>query len=303
MKKLLAIGILLWAGLSCALAQDLESIGQEKPLRISGGVSASQIFYAASGAEARRDPYSYFLSGNLNFDLYGWSVPLSFSFSNQNLSYQQPFNQYGLHPTYKWITGHLGYASMNFSPYTLSGHLFKGVGVELSPEGEFSFSAMYGRLQKAVEADSSPENVSAQQPAFKRMGYGFKINYKNSGDYVDLILFRAKDEVNSLAYIPAREAIMPAENLVMSIGAGKMFFDRLLLSAELAGSAFSRDVRSAESPGQSPYSWMSFLYTPRSSSSYYKAFKSGLSYRGGFYTVGGLRADRPRIQNPGCLLL
>jgi hypothetical protein len=182
-------------------AQSLESIGQEKPLRITGGISANQIFYAAGGMDSRRDPYSYFLSGNLNFDLYGWSVPLSFSFSNQKLSFQQPFNQYGLHPTYKWITGHIGYVSMNFSPYTLSGHLFKGVGIELAPAGKFTYSAMYGRLQKAVEADTSAE--AAGEAAFRRMGYGFKVGYRNGGDYANAILFRAKDEASSLSFIPA----------------------------------------------------------------------------------------------------
>ena len=269
----------------CALAQNFESIGKEKPLRISGGVSASQIFYAANGLDSRRDPYSYFLSGNLNFDLYGWSVPLSFAFSNQNLSYQQPFNQYGLHPTYKWVTGHLGYVSMNFSPYTLSGHLFKGAGVELQPAGKFSFSAMYGRLQKAVNADTLTENIG-EQPAFRRMGYGFKTTYSNGGDHADIILFRAKDEVNSIAYVPENENILPQENLVLSIGGAKTFFGSLVLSAELAGSGLTRDTRSVESGGRPPFSYAGPLFTPRASSSFYKAYKSALTYKGGFYSVG-----------------
>jgi hypothetical protein len=73
---------------------------------------------------------------------------------------------------------------------------------------------------------------------------------------------------------------------VLSIAAGKTFFKRLLLSAELAGSAFTRDHRSPETAGTSPYHWFGPLYTPRSSSTYYKAFKSALSYRGSFYTLG-----------------
>jgi len=39
------------------------------------------------------------------------SYSFSYIFSNQQSSFQQPFNQYGLHPTYKWITGHIGYAA------------------------------------------------------------------------------------------------------------------------------------------------------------------------------------------------
>lgn len=71
-------------------AQNLESIGKQKPLAVTGGVSFNQIFYAVNGIESRRDPYSYYASGNLNLSLYGWSVPLSFSVSNQNTSFQQP---------------------------------------------------------------------------------------------------------------------------------------------------------------------------------------------------------------------
>lgn len=115
--SLALIGLLSAHGLS---AQNLETIGKEKALTVSGGVSLNQIIYAASGIDSRRDPYSYYASGNINFRLYGWSVPLSFALSNQSVSYQQPFNQYGIHPTYKWVTGHIGYSSMSFSPYTLN---------------------------------------------------------------------------------------------------------------------------------------------------------------------------------------
>ncbi|HEU5293074.1 MAG TPA: hypothetical protein VFU05_20655 [Cyclobacteriaceae bacterium] len=65
------------------IGQNLETIGKEKPLSVSGGFSLNQIFYGVHGIESRRDPYSYYTSCNINFSLYGWSVPLSFSVSNQ----------------------------------------------------------------------------------------------------------------------------------------------------------------------------------------------------------------------------
>src|SRR5688572_13182700 len=80
------------------MAQNLESIGKEKPIAPSGGMSLSQIFYSVNGIESRRSPYSYFASGNVSVSIYGWSVPLSFSVSNQNTAFQQPFNQYSIHP-------------------------------------------------------------------------------------------------------------------------------------------------------------------------------------------------------------
>jgi hypothetical protein len=277
--------VLAFIGLSIrASSQNLESIGKEKPLQVTGGVSLNQIFYSVNGIESRRDPYSYFASGNINFSLYGWSVPLTFSLSNQNLSFQQPFNQYSLHPTYKWITGHFGYTSMSFSPYTVNGHIFLGGGVDLAPEGKFRISALYGRFLKAVEPDTS--NANASQPAYKRMGYGFKASYGDGGNFVDLIVFHAQDEMNSISAIPDSIGILPEENLVMSISAGKTILKNFLLKAELAGSALSRDTRAEETDSDNPMARAKFIYTPRLSSSYYKAFKTSINYQQESYALG-----------------
>src|SRR5579859_3793390 len=78
-------------------AQDLSRLGKGSPLKVTGGVSANQIFYLANGIDNRRTPYSYFLSGNLNLNVYEFNMPVSFTFSNQNISLQQPFNQFGAH--------------------------------------------------------------------------------------------------------------------------------------------------------------------------------------------------------------
>ena len=266
------------------VGQNLETIGKEKPLTISGGLSLNQIFYGVHGIDSRRDPYSYYASGNINFSLYGWSVPLSFSLSNQNVSYQQPFNQYGLHPTYKWATAHIGYASMAFSPYTLNGHLFQGVGVDLAPGEKFKFSAMYGRLLKAVEPDSLNEN--APVPSFKRMGYGFKAHYGDAKYFGEVSMFRAKDDSTSIAYIPENEGILPQENLVISVSGGVTFFQKLQLKAEFANSALTRDIRVIESGGRGIFGKAGSLFTSRISTSYYKAIKSNLTYSGTGYNIG-----------------
>jgi hypothetical protein len=263
-------------------AQNLESIGKKDPLKITGGISLSQIFYTSKGIESRRDPYSYFASGNVNFSLYGWNVPLSFSLSNRNVAFQQPFNQYSLHPTYKWVTAHIGYTSMSFSPYTLSGHLFQGAGVDLTPTAKLKFSAMYGRLLKAVEPDSLNPAIL---PAFKRMGYGLKASYGDGKDFAEAILFHASDQMSSIAYVPENENIRPQENLVMSIAAGKSIFKKILARAEYATTAITGDTRAESAPS---VNWIAKtpLYTPRTSSSYYHALKASLMYQGDAYNVG-----------------
>jgi hypothetical protein len=68
---------------SPAFAQDLEQIGKSNPVKLSGGLSANQIFYANNTENTYRDPYSYYLGGQLTLDLYGVVLPFSFTYSNQ----------------------------------------------------------------------------------------------------------------------------------------------------------------------------------------------------------------------------
>lgn len=252
-------------------------------MRVSGGISANQIFYKASGITSRRDPYSYYLTGNINFSLYGWNVPLSFSLSNQNVSFQQPFNQYSLHPTYKWITGHFGYTSMSFSPYTLSGHIFLGAGVDATPTDKLKISAMYGRLRKAVELDTLQGN---NQPSYARYGYGVKVNYGTAEKFIETSIFRAKDDTSSIKPIPREFNILPQENLVFSLGGSIRLIKKIQVKADWANSAITRDMGVATSEGKSIFGAVGNVFTPRISTAYYHALKSSLAYLGNGYTVG-----------------
>lgn len=265
-------------------SQNLETIGKEKPIKISGGVSLSQIGYAASGISSRRDPYSYFATGNLNVSLYGWNVPLSFSYSNQGVSFQQPFNQFSMHPTYKWITLHAGFTSMNFSPYTLGGHLFSGVGVDATPTSKLKISALYGRFLKAVQPDTTAG--SKVQAAYDRYGYGMKVGYGDGKDFVEAIVFRAQDEQQSIRFVPETQGILPQENLVLGFTGGKSLFQKLLLRLEWATSAITRDTRASQTSTENPLGNVSGLFTPRTSSSYYNAMKANVTYQGNGYSVG-----------------
>ncbi|GAA4273193.1 hypothetical protein GCM10022258_24870 [Aquimarina gracilis] len=122
---------------------DFEDVGKAKPIKVSGEVSASGVYYN-SNQNSDREPFTYFLRGNLNVSIYGFAIPASYSFTNQgeNLDYALPFNfnRISLHPKYKWITGHIGNVAMTFSPYTLNGHQFTGGGVEVTPPGAFKIA-------------------------------------------------------------------------------------------------------------------------------------------------------------------
>ena len=157
MKKTRLYKAYLFVGLLAAFvlsAQDLGKIDYKKPVVVTGGFSATQTLYAAEGIKARRDPYYWMLSANLNINLFGvLSIPLSGQLTQQNKSYTQPFNQYGLSPSYKNWTAHLGYRSLQYSSYSLGGNQWYGAGLEYAGKKiPITVSAFWGRLQRAVGA-------------------------------------------------------------------------------------------------------------------------------------------------------
>lgn len=276
-----------------ARAQDLEAIGQKDQLKVTGGISTNQVYYDAFGMDQRRDPYSYFLAGNVNFSLYGWNVPFSFTYSNQNSAFQQPFNQYSMHPYYKWIKAHIGYTSITFSPYTLSGHLFYGAGLELTPGDKFKIDMMYGRLNKAVNFDSTARNNT---PAYKRTGYGLKLGYNLKTGIIETMFFRSKDEANSIdsSIFPVDLGLAPEENLVLSLKTNQKIFSGFSLSFEYSASALTKDTRiqaSADQPNNI-FKYVGPFFNANSSSSYYNAFNAGLQYS---FKVSSLAIKYERI--------
>jgi hypothetical protein len=265
-------------------AQNLESIGKDQPFSFAGSISINQILYASSGVPSRRDPYSYFASGNVNLSIYGWSVPLSFSVSNHNTSFSQPFNQYSVHPTWKSITIHAGYTSMSFSPYTVNGHVFLGAGIDIAPQGRWKFSALCGRFLKAVEMDTTAMHRIA--PAFQRMGYALRATYGHAGNTIDVILFHAGDDPASIRQPPDTLEVAPQQNFVLSLAANKRIFKQFVVKAELATSALSRDVRAPKTDHDHLLAQSAALFQPRTSSSYYNAFKTSFDYQQEEYIVG-----------------
>lgn len=277
--------MIIFLSVSRVSAQNIESIGKEKPLKITGGAAVNQVLYLSNDSIRRRDPYNIVATGNLNFNIYGWNVPFSYTLSNYENSFQQPFNQYCMNPTYKWITLHAGYCSMNFSPYTLSGHSFLGAGVDLAPPGIFRFSVMYGRLLRPIEPDTSNTNII---PAYRRMGYGFKAGVAKNNNSFELIMFKASDDKNSLKSVVADSILKPKDNLTISLIGKVSIIENLIFNAEIAGSAITDNIddpQGSEDNISKLYS-STGLFKARSSSMFYKAYKSGINYTFEKSTIG-----------------
>jgi hypothetical protein len=295
---------LLTAGSIITHAQNLESLGVKKGVKVNGSVNLNTVGYYVHGIESRRDPFNWFLTGNLNLNLFGYDAPFSFSYSNANKSFSQPFNQFSFQPQYKWIKTYIGYNSMTFSNYTLAGHVFLGGGVELSP-GKWKVAAMYGRLKRAVPfTETDTLNAS-----FKRMGYGLKVGYEDNGNSISANVFTAKDDVNSIPYILYNSTLTPKQNVAMSITGRKTFFKRFFVEAEYAVSALNNDTRANDSSRllepdtvvHAPTNnIIKGLLPENATSRYYDALNASFGYQGNWYTIQ-LRYERiaPEYQTLG----
>ena len=148
-KKILYI-VLLVIAVSALPAQDLESLKSARPVSITGNIGLNTSFYHMSEPTipVRQTPFAYGVNANATLSVYGISMPFSFTwYSNEKAGFRQPFNQFGISPTYKWLTVHLGYRNLSFSEFTLNGHTFLGAGVEARP-GKFRQGSMFGQFNQ-----------------------------------------------------------------------------------------------------------------------------------------------------------
>ncbi|PWJ42706.1 hypothetical protein [Sediminitomix flava] len=266
-------------------AQAIDQILEEDPLSISGGISLNQVAYTAFGDEDRRSPYTYVLNGNIAASLYGISIPISLSYSNQNFdyTYPQPFNQISLHPSYKNVRTHIGYVNMSFSPYTYQGYTFAGFGTEVTLNDHWDVKAFYGRFHKAIEYDSLNQNDNLVG-SYKRNGFGTQINYQSGNNRYGFSLFSAKDEENSLQNSLDFIDVKPLSNIVLGVNISQSIAQKIFFQGEVALSSMNRDNRVTEEVSDNPFSFLGYRNT--SATNLYVAFNTGLSYTGKGYVVG-----------------
>lgn len=268
-----AFSLLFTSGM---FSQNLEKIGKKDMVTIGGGMNFNSIFYDAQGFPSRRDPFTWYFNGNLNINILDVSLPFTFSYSNLHGTYTQPFNMQSCSPKYKWAQAHIGTTSMNFSSYTLAGHIFTGGGIELTPNG-FYFGAMYGRLNKATEFDLT--NSSAENMSFKRMGLSGKIGYDKNGNAISMTYFTAKDDPTSLLFIPVSANLSPAQNSAISFSGKTKFLKFFSAEGEFAISGLTRNIYSETET--TDFSGMEkFLLPTKATTQFFKAYKGSIAYTG-----------------------
>ena len=247
LRRILLLTALLLPGMKPSYAQNIEEVlafRKKTPFKISGSISARATLFSSRPSEARQS-FTYQLTGSVNLSLYELlNIPLSFNLNNYgaNFSYPSLPNRLSLHPSYKWAKAHIGDVSMSFGPYTLNGHQFTGLGVELSP-GRWQVSAMAGRLLKRVDADP---NIPSLQVGYERWGYGIKTRYEGSTFALGGTVFAARDRDGRISFDIDALGIYPKGNIALGIEGSLSLIKDLKLSLEYGLSRMQQDLRSTE---------------------------------------------------------
>ena len=243
-----------------ASAQDISQIGKSDPLIITGAVGTSNTYHYTNVGSGYASPLNNSVYANMNISLYGFSMPFSIYYSNDNLDFNYPKFSFNLQPHYKNWTGYIGQSGMNFSSYVMSMG-FNGVGVEYD-SGKLRFGAFYGILRNAVNDD--PTDPFARRPQYKRVGWGFKVGYGTASNYIDLFVLRANDRPKSLNE-SWRKVVLPQQNFVVGLRGGVRILKSLSFTGNLATSLYTGDVE-AEKISVGSANKFEALFEPRVSS-------------------------------------
>ena len=263
-----------------ACAQDLGSIGSQKAIQFNGNLEAGSTIYSASGIPNRRQPFSYLLNGSAAFSIYGMSVPFSVSYTQSQSAFSQPFNQFGMSPTYKWITAHMGYRSIEYSPYTLAGHTMLGAGFDLTP-GKWQVGLMYGRLNSATRVDTTSQSLVPY--AFSRKAVAVKLGYGSVANFFQMSYLSAHDDSLSVprSSIPSAVFIPPAANYVLGYNSRFTIAKYFIFENQGGVSAYTRDVNSSytlDAVKNSIIQKMGRYFRINGTTELYKAFTSSLGF-------------------------
>lgn len=209
--------------------QSLTDLKNTKPFAVNGSLGLNTAFYNASGIPDRQTPFAFGLNANATLTVYGISMPFSFIwYSNEKAGFHQPFNQFGISPTYKWLTLHLGYRNVSFSEFTLNGHTFLGAGLEARP-GKFRLAAVYGKFNETSQYDLL---MADSIPKLTRLGWAGKIGYGTEKTFVDVSMLRIGDNKKNFVPSDNPEYPVPAQNIALGLTSRISITSKLIFSVD-----------------------------------------------------------------------
>ena len=275
------------------MAQDLSKLSHQKPFAISGSIGLRLTGYHSNLENPYYPSSSYILTGAPVVSIYGYAIPLSFMYSSlQYAVLGQPFNQFGISPTYKHTKFDIGYRTYSYSKYALSGYELYGLGVEYEKD-KWKLGVCYGRLKKMalIGVDTS----GGMPPySYKRNALSGFVRYGTTKRYVAFTFLKGMDIVGSVPKSARDQALKeplftniatPAQNLVIDVQCKiPLFLKGLTLENESAISYYTNDVsttlRTDNLLKKSIPLWgiLNNFTTLNATSQYYTASSSKLNY-------------------------
>jgi len=102
-SQLLFYVLFTFSFVSISVTKGQESVGinKSKLFTVGGSINMATGYYYVKGIPPRYRTWNYQFSGNLTIDVFGLNLPFSIALSDQNRTYSQPFNNFGVSPRYK----------------------------------------------------------------------------------------------------------------------------------------------------------------------------------------------------------
>ncbi len=246
MNKKYFLSLVLLFSVKIFFAQEFNAFGlfgKGNPLKLNGGINAVSMYNYSS--DPNSNPFNLIVGGNLNLNVKGFDVPLSFTYSNAKISssFQPiPFNKFSIHPKYKNYTLHLGTVNKTFTQYTLNGFQFNGAALDYEKD-KLKLTILGGNFLKA----SGNYNLNPiLQPSYSRVGEGVAATYQFSkGINIGANIFHAKDNQFSSINIPIEEGVFPKENLLASLTSIASITPSLSINVEYANNLLTSNMNDA----------------------------------------------------------
>ncbi len=307
--RILFIGFYFFI-MASAYAQDIQNLKKSAPIALHGNISAGLNYYTSfpkSGDSSSSTSFgsnpAYFLQANPVLSIYGYAIPVNIMIASQNKSFNTPFNRFGLSPSYKWIKLDLGWRSLNFSQFTLSGQQIFGAGIELTP-GKFRAAFIYGKFNDAVTDISLYNNLNNNTPLYKRTGFAAKLGYGSSANFLEFSYLQAKDDSNSISKLLADSVqAKPAANQVLGLNGQITILNALVFKAEAAASYFTGNLNSDSLMTGNSLAKLA-AFTPVTSSRISFAGEASMNYqlKSGNFNLKYRRVD-PNYQSMGAFYM
>ncbi len=281
-------------------AQSLSNLKNSSPVTVNGSLGLNSAFYNASGIPDRQTPFSFGVNANATLTVYGISMPFSFTwYSNEKAGFRQPFNQFGISPTYKWLTVHLGYRNVSFSEFTLNGHTFLGAGLEAKP-GKFRLAAVYGKFNQTSQYDLI---MADSIPKLTRLGWAAKIGYGTEKSFVDVSMLRIGDNTKNFIPYEDPDLPVPAQNMALGLTSRISLTSKLVLNVDgsLSFLTSNSSLGTSDTINDRLLEYASNLITINSTSQRFSALKASLSYNFSKNVISGIEYRRidPGYQSMG----